>query len=110
MGHGRHEGEGHRADRHSETRESSTPLAQVAALGIGVVLTAVAWVFLVRAAIDFGVVAVNGRTAAWPFTLGAGLGAVVCLVLMLALVGRGLRALGFVSDYTPRRAGARRRR
>jgi hypothetical protein len=53
---------------------------------------------------------VGGRPAAWIFTLGAALGAVVCLVLMLALVGRAMRTLGFISDYKPRRAGARRRR
>jgi hypothetical protein len=75
-----------------------------------VVLTGVAWFYLVNAAIDFGVVAVGGRPAAWIFTLGAALGAVVCLVLMLALVGRAMRTLGFISDYKPRRAGARRRR
>lgn len=73
-------------------------------------MTGVAWVYLVGAAIDFGVLAVHGEGSAWAFTLGASLGAVVCLVLMLALVGRGLRALGLLSDYRPRRAAARRRR
>ncbi len=82
----------------------------LSALGIGVVLTGVAWFYLVNAAIDFAVVAIGGQPAAWIFTLGAGLGAVVCLVLMLALVGRGMRTLGFITDYKPRRAAARRRR
>jgi hypothetical protein len=77
---------------------------------VGAVLTAVAWFYLVGAAVDFGVVAVRGQSTAWIFTLGAALGAVVCLVLMLALVGRALRAVGYLSDYKPRRAAARRRR
>lgn len=108
-GEGRPAAEGHRAHRQAEAGAESAPRAQVVSLGIGVVLTAVAWFYLVRAAVDFGVAAVNGLVAAWLFTLGAALGAVVCLVLMLALVGRGLRSLGFISDYKPRRAGARRR-
>jgi hypothetical protein len=77
---------------------------------VGVVLTGIAWFYLVGAAVDFGIVAVRGRSTAWVFTLGASLGAVVCLVLMLALVGRGLRTLGYLSDYKPRRSAARRRR
>lgn len=108
-GEGRRAAEGHRAHRQAEAGAESAPRAHVVSLGIGVVLTAVAWFYLVRAAVDFGVAAVNGLVAAWLFTLGAALGAVVCLVLMLALVGRGLRSLGFISDYKPRRAGARRR-
>lgn len=99
------------AHKHSSSRASAAPLLRLVALfGGGALLTGVAWVFLVRAAIDFGVVAVHGRLEAWPFTIGAGLGAVVCLVLMLALVGRALRTLGYMSDYKPRRAAARRRR
>lgn len=72
-------------------------------------LSGVAWFFLVRAAIDFGVLAVGGQGSGWLFMIGASLGAVACLVLVLALVGRALRALGFLSDYKPRRAGARRK-
>lgn len=72
-------------------------------------LTGVAWYFLVTAAIDFGGAALDGRTAAWIFSAGAAVGAVVCLILMLALVGRGMRTLGFISEYKPRRAAARRR-
>lgn len=82
----------------------------LAALAVGAILTGAAWLYLVGAAIDFGVLAVNGQGRAWLFTLGACLGAVVCLVLMLALVGRGLRTLGLLSEYRPRRAAPRRRR
>lgn len=103
-------GEGHRAHKHSDAHAGSTPLRQLGVLAVGVVLTAVAWVYLVRAAIDFGAFALRGPVVAWLFSLGAALGAVVCLVLMLGLIGRGLRTLGFMSEYQPRRAGARRRR
>lgn len=98
--------------KHSQThsRASSNPLIDLASVGVGAILTAVAWFYLVSAAIDFGVVAVREGGAAWLFSLGAGLGAAVSMVLMLALVGRVLRTLGFISDYKPRRAGARRRR
>jgi hypothetical protein len=102
--------EGRRVQRKDSKRGDIGPLLQLAGTGVGAVLTGVAWFYMVGAAIDFGVVAVRGRSAAWVFTLGAALGAVVCLVLMLALVGRGLRTLGYISDYKPRRAAARRRR
>lgn len=101
--------EGRRAHKHSGSRASARPLVVLVALVAGSLLTGLAWVFLVGAAIDFGVLAVNGQGRAWLFTAGASAGAVVCLFLMLALVGRGLRALGFISDYKPRRAGERRR-
>jgi hypothetical protein len=98
--------------KHSQTRAraGSSPLVDLATLGVGVILTAVAWYYLVRAAIDFGVLAVREGGPAWLFALGAALGAAVSMVLMLAIVGRALRTLGFISDYKPRRAGARRRR
>jgi hypothetical protein len=97
--------------KHSQTRGGSTPLLQLSTLGAGVLLTGAAWFYLVGAAIDFGALAVRGQSSpAWLFTLGAGVGAVVCCVLMLALIGRCMRMLGFISDYKPRRAGARRRR
>jgi hypothetical protein len=102
--------EGRRAHRKSKGRADTTPLLHLVGNGVGAVLTGIAWFYLVGAAIDFGVVAARGRSMAWVFTLGASLGAVVCLALMLALVGRGLRTLGYLSDYKPRRAAARRRR
>lgn len=103
--------EGRRAHRHTAERTGSAPLVNLATHALGVILTAFAWLFLVRAAIDFGGLAASERQpVAWVFTLGAALGAAVCLALMLALIGRGLRILGYISDYKPRRAGARRRR
>ena len=95
--------------KHSQSRASSAPVFHLAALTVGAILTGTAWLYLVRAAIEFGVLARNGQSSAWLFTGAASLGAVVCLVLFLALVGRGLRTLGFLSDYKPRRAAARRK-
>ncbi len=102
--------EGRRAQRPTGSRAGSDPRLQLTAYGAGIVLSAVVWIFLVHAAIDFGVAAAHGQSAAWFFTAGAGLGAVGCLVLVLALVGRALRTLGFMPDYKPRRAAARRRK
>jgi fumarate reductase subunit D len=96
--------------RHSQTRTRSTPWALVGALGLGALLTAVAWFYLVGAAIDFGVLARNGQGQAWLFTAASSLGAIVCLVLFFGLVGYGLRQLDVVSDYKPRRAAPRRRK
>ena len=96
--------------RHSQTRTRSTPCALVGVLGLGALLTAVAWLYLVGAAIDFGVLARRGQSEAWLFTAASSLGAIVCLVLFFGLVGYGLRQLGLVSDYKPRRAAPRRRR
>lgn len=94
--------------KHSQPRTGPAPGLGLAALGGGAVLTGAAWVYLVGAAVDFGVLAVRGEGGlAWVFTLGASFGAVVCLALMLILVARALRELGYVSDYTPRRAAER---
>lgn len=79
-------------------------------MGLGAVLAAVAWVYLVSSAVDFGRLARHGQPIAWLFTVGASLGAVVCLVLVFVLVARVLRSLGVIRDYKPRRAAARRRR
>jgi hypothetical protein len=100
--------------KHSQTRARSrtggAPLAGLLLVGLGVLLTGLAWAILVRAAIDFGTVAARGGFRGWAFTIGASAGAVVCLVLMLALGGRALRMLGFLSDYKPRRAAPPRGR
>jgi hypothetical protein len=103
-------GEPQTVSKHSQSRSSPAPLLHLVALGLGAVATGIVWFYLVGAAIDFGALAVAEGGPAWLFTLEAGIGAVVAMVLMLALVGRVLRALGVISDYKPRRAGARRRR
>lgn len=96
--------------KHSGSRSDSRPTWYVVTTLLGAVLGGAAWFYLVRAAIDFGVVARSGGSiAAWGFMLAAALGATVCLLLVLGLVGRALTAVGLISDYKPKRAGARRR-
>jgi hypothetical protein len=63
-------------------------------LAIGVTLCMVAWGYLVKAAIDFGVTARGGEQGAWLFLGLASLGAVACLFVGLILVARILRRLG----------------
>ena len=77
---------------------------------LGAVAAGVAWVFLVKAAIDFGRVARGGDQAAWAFTAGATIGATLCLLLLFVLVARVLVAMGLVSEYKPRRSSGRRAR
>jgi hypothetical protein len=81
----------------------------VALLLVGALLTLVVWWFLVRFAVDFVQLALYGEPMGWVFGGAASLGAVGCLLLTLALGARALRVLGLVSDYRPRRAGARRK-
>ena len=57
-------------------------------LVLGVVVAAGAWFFLVRAAIDFGQAARDGRSAAWAFCGGATVGATLCLLLVFVLCAR----------------------
>ncbi len=92
-----------RAERPPRKRPGAAVLGEPVAVVVGAVLTGLAWTYLVGAAVEFGVLAVQGQAIAWLFTVGASVGAVVCLVLLLTLVGRGLRTLGLVSDYRPRR-------
>ncbi len=98
------------ARKHSGPSAGSSAGSSLVLVAGGAVVTGLAWIFLVSAAIDFGSAAVHGQPLAWVFTLGAALGAVVALVLLLALVGRGMRVFGLLSEYRPRRAAPRRRR
>jgi hypothetical protein len=63
-------------------------------LAVGVTFCVVAWGYLVKAAIDFGVTARGGEQGAWLFLGLASLGAVACLFVGLILVARILRRLG----------------
>ena len=72
-----------------------------------VLASAAAWFFLVRAAIHFGTEARGGESLGWLFMGLTAFGAICCLVLALALVGRVLMAIGVISDYKPRRAQRR---
>ena len=96
--------------RRANRERAVLPLPYLVAMGLGALLAAVAWVYLVSAAIDFGRLARHGQSTAWLFSGGASLGAVVCLVLVFVLVARVLRSLGVIRDYKPRRAAARRHR
>jgi hypothetical protein len=96
--------------RRAEKR--SAPRAKrpyVVLLALGVVASAAAWVFLVRAAIDFGQLARGGRSAAWVVCGASTIGAAVCLLLVFVLVSRAWTALGLSSDYQPRRSSGGRR-
>jgi hypothetical protein len=63
-------------------------------LAVGVTFCVVAWGYLVKAAIDFGVSARGGASDAWLFLGLASLGAVACLFVGLILVARIMRRLG----------------
>ena len=67
-------------------------------LAIGVTFCVVAWGYLVKAAIDFGVQARNGTSGAWTYLALACVGAVACLFVGLMLVARLLKSLGITSD------------
>ena len=88
----------------------SRPLAELGGIVGGIVLGAVAWYFLVKAAIDFGNKGRDGDALAWAFLGVATVGAIVCLILVLVLVGRGRELLGLhrASDQ-PTTTGGRRR-
>jgi hypothetical protein len=72
-------------------------------LALGITGGVVAWGYLVRAAIDFGVQARSGNSDAWLYLGLASLGAVACLFIGLMLVARVLRELGITSprESTP---------
>ncbi len=62
-------------------------------LALGVTLCVVAWGYLVKSAIDFGVSARGGESDAWLFLGLASLGAVACLFVGLILVAKVFRRL-----------------
>lgn len=63
-------------------------------LVVGVTASVIAWGYLVKAAIDFGVQARSGTSGAWLFLGLASLGAVACLFIGLMMVSRLLKDLG----------------
>lgn len=91
------------------TRPTSPLLALGGVFG-GAAASAVAWVFLVGAAIDFGAQAKDGRALAWLFMTLATLGAIACLALGLILLSRGLSLLGLLPrGKRPAASGGHRR-
>jgi hypothetical protein len=99
------------AGRRRAERDAEHPrrLLRGALLALGVVATGVAWVFLVRAAIDFGQVARDGRTAAWALCAVATAGAAVCLLLGFVLLSRLWSLLRVRRAARPAPGGRRRR-
>ena len=95
-----------RADTKSQPRPRRWPKALL--LVLGVLAAAGAWAFLVRADIDFGQVARDGRPVAWAVCGAATMGAAVCLLLAFVLVARAWALLGLRSEYQPRRSSGRR--
>ena len=104
---GQRAGEGKRRAA-KQKRPSRRPV--LVALGLGAVGCGVAWVFLVRAAIEFGRLGRDGQHLAWAFTAAATVGATACMLLMFVLAARVLVAVGLVSEYKPRRSAGRRTR
>lgn len=96
------------AGRHSApATPRALPVRPLVGYVVGALAAGAAWVFLVRAAIDFGGRASGGRSEAWVFVGLAVFGAIGCLLLTLALLGRVLTSIGFISEYKPRRAQRR---
>ena len=96
--------------RRAEKQRGPSRRPLLAALAFGALGSGVAWLFLVKAAIEFGRLARDGQDLAWAFTAAASVGAAACLLLMFVLVARVLVALGLISEYKPRRAAGRRAR
>lgn len=94
-----------RAARSGAGRRGRVPL-----MLLGTLLTAVAWAYLVRAAIDFGASARQGDGTAWWFLGLASLGGIACLFVALMLLTWTARALGVTRgpDAGPRSRGGRR--
>lgn len=103
---------GKRAAARRRTRFRPTVLL----LTVGVTVGVIAWGYLVKAAIDFGIEARDGTSNAWVFLGAASLGAVACLFIGLMMIARLLRELGITSpptssappDEPPRPIGGRR--
>ena len=83
-------------------RKTSSLRPTTLLLAVGITLAVIAWGYLVKAAIDFGVQARNGTPNAWYYLAAAAVGAVACLFVGLMLVARLLRSLGITSPRTER--------
>lgn len=104
--------------RRAAPARTAVPWRKVAINAALVLLTGAAWIYLVRAAIDFGGLGKGGQGIAWLFAALATLGAIGCLLLTIVLVTRTLVAAGLITDHRPdhhpghaprARGGSRRR-
>lgn len=93
--------------RHSGRRARRTSPRRVLGYLLGTVATIGAWLYLISAAITFGVLARSGTSIAWLFTTLAGFGATACLLIGLILLTRLLRELGVLSPAAGARGGRR---
>ncbi len=89
-----------RGKRAGPRRRRGLSLAALA-LALGITLCVIAWGYLVKAAIDFGIRARDGTPEAWYYLGGAALGAVLCLFVGLMLIARLLRVLGIAAEPSP---------
>ena len=96
--------------RRAERQKGPSRRPLLTVLALGALGSGLAWLFLVKAAVEFGRLARDGQTLAWAFTATASIGAAACLLLMFVLVARVLVALGLISEYKPRRSAGRRAR
>jgi hypothetical protein len=96
----------HSGARRAAHRPSSSGRRRLV-FGVGCCLLVIAWIVLVKAAIDFGRSARAGDGSAWIFLAIASLGAIACMFAGLVLGVRLLVALGVFSEV-PRVAGGRR--
>jgi len=94
--------------RHAGRRARRASPARVLSAILGMVVAAGAWLYLVSAAITFGVLARSGTGAAWWLTGLAGTGAAACLLVALILAARLLRELGVLGTGPRARGGGRR--
>lgn len=74
---------------------------------LGILAAVVVFGYLAGAAGEFGALAFGGQAMAWIFTGASVLGALACVLVIVVLVVRCLRALGFIREYKPRRASSR---
>ncbi len=93
-------GVGQTGKRAGPKRQRSVTPALLA-LCVGVTLCVVAWGYLVKAAIDFGITARDGQSDAWWFLGLASIGAIACLFIGLMLISRITRRLGITKPPTP---------
>jgi len=97
-------------------RQKSRLGPTVLLLTVGVTAGVIAWGYLVKAAIDFGVQARAGTEGAWLYLGLASFGAVACLFIGLMLITRLLREVGITKaaaspdepERPPRIPGGRR--
>jgi hypothetical protein len=90
-------GAGKRSGSRKGARSAITVRPVIAAYAAAITVAVIAWGYLVFAAIDFGVTARGGTTAAWWLLGLASVGAMACMFVALMLVSRLTRALGLTS-------------